>query len=542
MRKFAVTLMLLLLVAILPGSSAEFLTFTTKEKISVLSGDYSDGRVPLTNAGGFSFKVVSYQTFWVEDETGTAVPGFNLTVRPTVFTDWSSGKTYLLSYNLSCESNVSEGNYTLYLRFLAYTTTGSLYLVYAAVPLHVIGKALDFGVADAYVMERPGSSYALNGETVVVFSHVTNVGHSTVSLEATVSLSADGKVYFLERKTLNMSPGDNLIRFKVPVSYDLPEGTYRLDYVLKYGDETYRYSKELPVKFGVKLVGVSLQADRVKLGEENKVYLTLLSERDIGLNLTVETYSYNGSPVLVGKTTKTIALRSGTNVLEVSLPTNTSGSLKSLMELTFDGRTVGKANVSYTVFAPPVIKNVTSERVSGNGTLFRVVINNPDQKTEGRLSYRISVDGNILYKGYLKVTLKPGRNEVSVMFELPVNRTVEYEFELSALGEVSVFRGELYLKPPIPTTSSTTASPPETTPSSTTPSSTIVTPSESSSGYWPALIVILVLLVAVALYYAKGNEEPKKRTRPKPKRRSPLGRFKRPKKPKFLEKKELPKG
>jgi len=53
--------------------------------------------------------------------------------------------------------------------------------------------------------------------------------------------------------------------------------------------------------------------------------------------------------------------------------------------------------------------------------------------------------------------------------------------------------------------------------------------------------VILALLFAVVLYYAKGKEEPKKRTRPKPKRRSPLGRFKRPKKPKFPEKKELPK-
>lgn len=100
----------------------------------MISGDYSAGSASLTNAGGFSFKIVSYQKFWVEDENGNVIPGFNLTLRPTVFSDWPSKKTYSISYNLSCASNVSAGNYTLYLRFLAYTYGNSLYVVHAGYP------------------------------------------------------------------------------------------------------------------------------------------------------------------------------------------------------------------------------------------------------------------------------------------------------------------------------------------------------------------------------------------------------------------------
>ena len=535
MRRAVVTLILLTLVtALLPGSSAQFVTFTTHDEISLLRGDYSTGTIMLTNAGGFSFKIVSYQKFWVEDENGNVIPGFNLILTPTIFSDWSSQKTYSVSYNISCASNVSGGTYTLYLRFLAFTSDNSMYIVHATVPLHVIEKALDFGVADAYVKERPGSSYVLNGETIVVFSHVNNIGHSSVTLQAAVSFSMGKKVYFLENRTLKMVPGDNLIRFEVPVGYELPEGTYRLEYVLKYDGGTYRYSREIPVKFGVNLVGASLQSETVKLGEENRAYLTLLSERNVNLNLTVETYR-NGT--LVARTVEPTVIKGGTNVLEVNLPTNVSGELTSLIELTFDGRIIGERNVSYKVLAPPFIKNVTYERVTTDEVVFRIVIDNPNyEPLEGQLSYRIVTNGSVLYKDSLRSTIRPGVNEVSLRFKLPMKQIVGYEFTLSAMGETSVSRGELYLEPPAPPTT--------TTPTTTTTASntTTTTPAGTSAGLWLGiLVVVFLLLVAGAFYYTREGGKSRKRTRPKPKRRSPLGRFKRPKEPKFRENKELPK-
>ncbi|WP_258083348.1 COG1361 family protein [Thermococcus thermotolerans] len=536
MRKAVVALILLTLVmALLPGSSAQFVTFTTNDEITLLRGDYSTGTIMLTNAGGFSFKIVSYQKFWVEDDNGNVVPGFNLTLTPTIFSDWTSRKTYSVSYNISCASNVSGGTYTLYLRFLAFTSDNSMYIVHATVPLHVIEKALDFGVADAYVKERPGSPYVLNGETIVVFSHVNNIGHSRVPVHATVSLSLGGKVYFLENRTLNMAPGDNLVRFEVPVGYELPEGTYRLEYVLKYDDGTYRYSREIPVKFGVKLVGASLQSDMVKLGEENRAYLTLLSERNVNLNLTVETYR-NGT--LVARAVEPTVIGGGTNVIEVSLPTNVSGELTSLIELTFDGRIIGESNVSYKVLAPPTIKDVTYEKVSDNEVVFKILIENPNSEPfEGQLSYRIVANGSVLYKDSLGSTIKPGINDISLKFQLPVGRAVGYEFTLSAMGETSVSKGELYLEPPAPPTTTTTTT-------TTTASNTTTTASAgTSAGLWVGILVVaFLLLVAGAFYYnTREGGKSRKRVRPRPKRRSPLGRFKRPKEPEFRENRELPK-
>lgn len=535
MRKTAVAFVLLMLVmALLPLSSAQFVSFTTNDEITLLRGDYSSGTIMLTNAGGFSFKVVSYQKFWVEDADGNKIPGFNLTIKPTIFTDWTSQKTYSVSYNISCVSNVSGGTYTLYLRFLAYTADNSMYIVHATVPLHIIESALNFGVADAYVKERPGSSYALNGETVVVFSHVDNIGHSDVTVEASVSLSSNGKVYFFENRTLTMKPGDNLIRFEVPVGYDLPEGTYRLEYRIGYDGGSYRYSREIPVRFGVKLVGLSLQSDVVKLGEKNRAYLTLLSERTVGLNLTVETYR-NGS--LVSNTTTPVTVKGGTDVIEAELPTNVSGNLTSIIELTFDGRVIGSGKVSYKVQAPPVIRNVTYERVSDEEVLFKITMENPNyEEVQGEFGYRIVADGNILYKDSLQSVLKPGTNEVSLKFELPVGKVVEYEFTLSAMGETSTSKGELYLQPPAPPTTTTT------TTTTTASNTTTTTPSGASGGLWIGLVIVaFLLLVAGAFYYTREGGKSKKRTRPKPKRRSPLGRFRRPKEPKFKENKELPK-
>ncbi|ACJ17265.1 hypothetical membrane protein, conserved [Thermococcus onnurineus NA1] len=534
MRKAMVTLIaLLLVISTLPGSSAQFVSFTTNDTISVLRGDYSTGTIQLTNVGGFSFKVVSYQSFWVEDSEGNIVQGFNLTVSPRIFSDWSPQKTYSLSYNISCNGSVEGGTYTLYLKFWAFTAGGSMYIVHAKVPLNVISEPLRFEVAEAYVKERPGSPYILNGENLVVFSHVINIGHSAVTINASVSFTGNGIVYFFENRTLEMAPGDNLVKFEIPVGYEVPEGIYRLEYSIQYDGDSYRYSREFQVKFGVRLVGLSLQADEVKLGEENRAYLTVLSERAIGVNLTVETYR-DETPIL--KVTTPVTIQGGTDVLDVPLLTNVSGSITAFIKLTFNGRLIGEGNVSYTVLAPAVIRNVTYERLSDEEVLFKVTVLNPGEDgVDVILTYRITSGGKVLYKDSLQETLKAGVNEIALKFKLPLGEVVEYEFTLVSMDETSTSKGELYLQPPAPPTT--------TTATTTSPSNTTTTSGGNGSSIWWIVLVIMVFLlfIAGAFYYMRAGEKSKKRVRPKPKRRSPLGRFRRPKEPRFPENRELPK-
>lgn len=533
MRRAMVTLIaLLLVISTLPGSSAQFVSFTTNDIITVLRGDYSTGTIQLTNAGGLSFKVVSYQDFWVEDSNGNRVSGFDLTIHPGIFSDWSPQKTYSLLYNISCNASVEGGTYTLYLKFWAFTSEGSMYIVHAEVPLRVIAEPLRFEVAEAYVKERLGSPYILNGETLVVFSHVINIGHSNVSISAAVLFTGNGNVYFFENRTLEMVPGDNFVKFEIPVGYEIPEGTYKLDYILQYSDGSYRYSREFPVKFGVKLVGLSLQSREVKLGEDNRAYLTLISERSIGLNLTVETYK-GGS--LISNMTTPITVSGGTDVLDVSLPTDVPGFLRAFIKLTFNGRLIGEGNVSYTVLAPPVIRNVTYERLSEDGVVFTISILNPNGgNVDGTLTYRIISEGNVLYRESISETLKQGINEITLELKLPVGKVVEYEFTLSSMDEDSSKKGEVYLQPLV--TTKTTAT------SSTNSTITTTTEGGGSSVWWMAFLVVVILLfVAGAFYYTKTEGKTKKHFRPKPKRRSPLGRFQRPKEPRFSENRELPK-
>lgn len=541
MRKAVMVFILLLLViSVLPRALGQFGQLETSDEITVLRGDYSSGTVWLTNGGGFTYKVVSYQRFWVEDSEGNEVPGFEFNISPHVFTDWKPKGRYSFSYNITCPSNVSGGTYTLYMRFLAFTPDGSMYILFARIPVHVIAEPLEFGVAEAYVQNRPGSSYALNGEKIVVFSHVSNIGHRNVSAVGSVSFVMDGKAYFSEERNLTLVPGDNLVRFEIPVGYDLPEGSYRVNYRIRYSGGEYTYSKDFQVKFGVTLVGVSLKSDEVGINEENTAYLTLLSERVIDLNLTVEAYREGE---IVSRSTEPVRVVGGTTVLEVSLPTNVSGSITALLKLTYGERVVGEGNVTYTVSAPPVLKNVSYERTAENEVMFTLALVNPSgSEVDGVLTYRISTDDGVLYKDSIKQSIPAGSSEVTVKFEVPVGKTVYYEFVLVSAGESSSIKGQFYLEPPAPPT--TTTRPPTTTaPSTTTPSNTTTTAGGGSRGTWIALVLVAFLLLAVGAWYYLNRQggAKKKRVRLKPKRRSPLGRFKRPKKPEFKENKELPK-
>ncbi|WP_297519906.1 hypothetical protein [Thermococcus sp.] len=540
-RALVPILLFILLVPFVSPVSAQAGGIITSDRITVVRGDYSTGTLHLTNGGGRSYRVVSLRSVWVEDRNGNVVSGFNVTFDPRVFSDWGPGETILVSYNVSCSPNVSAGNYTLHLRFLASTAGGSLYILFAKVPLTVLPTPLKFGPADAYVAERPGSPYVFNGERIVVTSHIINIGHRTVPVNASVSFELNGKPYFQTSREIRVVPGDRLVTFIVPVGYDFPEGRYVLHYALSYPGGSYVYSRAFDVRFGVRLVGISVRSNEVRLNGENEAYLTVLSERGIGLNLTVVTYRGNEP---VASYTKGISLGSGTDVITVPLVTNVSGNLSALIRLSFGNRTIGEGRVNYSVVAPPVLENVTYETKENGEVTFSVVILNPsDSSVVGTLQYRIYTEDKVLYRDSVRRELPPGTSHLRITFRVPVGKEIYYRFVLIAGGSMGSSTGELYIRSPQTTTTSTTSPTPTTPTSSTGTTTTAGSGGGSSGGGWVVVAVIVIVLLAVAAwYYLNGGEKKrKKRVRPKPRRRSPLGRFKRPKKPDFKEGNGLPK-
>jgi len=538
-RIFVLFIVLMLLVPLLPQVSAQTGQVVTGDSITVVRGDYSAGILHLTNTGGRSYRVVSLQRFWVEDQNGNELSGFNLTLDPKIFSDWGPGNTVITAYNLSCSPDVPAGNYTLYLRFLASTAGGSLYILFVKVPLRVLPGPLELESTEAYVSDRPGSPYALNGERIVLTSHVLNIGHRDIPARASVSFDLGGRPYFHTSRSVVLTPGDNVLTFIVPVGYDLPKGRYVLHYTLSYPGGNYSYSKAFEVRFGVRVVGLSVRSNSVRINEENEAYLTVISERSIRLNLTAVTYR-GGSPI--ARYGKCVSVASGTDVITIPLVTNVSGNLSTLVRLSFGNRTIGGGWVNYSVVAPPVIENVTYSRVSSDEVAFSLVFLNPsDQNVSGVLQYRIYTDSGVLYRDSMTRSIPPGVTRLRITFKVPVGEEIHYRFTLLSSGSSSSVGGDLYLKPPQTTTTSTM--PITTTSSTSTTAPTTTAGGSGSRGTWIALLLVVFFLLAVGAWYYLGNEkdEKKRRVRPKPKRRSPLGRFKRPKKPEFRENRELPK-
>ena len=550
MEKVTVSLVIALILLAVSPVLALSSPIKAEGGITVLAGDYSSGTITLVNHGAITYRIAGYQRFWVEDERGNTIRGFNLTVFPRTISDWSPKTEVVLSYNLTCPSDIKGGDYTLHLRFLAVVSGDSSYhILQVAVPLHVIEHPLQFGIAKAYVVENPDSPYALNGQTIALFSNVKNLGHRPVEVNASVELSRSGKVYFRDNKKVTIEPGDALIRFQIPVGYDLPEGTYRVRYTAEYPGGTFTYSKDFPVKFGVSVLAASVKQDEVIPGEENEAYLTVLSVRSIDMNLSVEVKVHN----VTIERRKKVSVTPGTSVLRIKLPTERPGNATADLILSYGNRTVGKAEVSYRVLSPPSLKNV-SYALHGNLVEFSVVLANSEGRTlNGKLIYNLSSDGKSLYLDTITLEIPPGEKTLKMKFQLPEGKNVSYSFALFAWGRVWDRKtGTVSVPlPSPPTTTTTSTSTTSTTSEQSSPSPTTTTTSTSTTSegggsqmWWAvALAGILLAVSAGAWYYLQRTRKPrkKKRARSRPKRRSPLGRFKRPKRPEFREMKGLPK-
>ena len=531
--KRVLLIVLMLTSMFLPFASAQFGTISVTGSITVVRGDYSEGTLTLTNNAGVVYSVVSFQTFWVEDSQGNRVDGFNFTMFPKVFPNWGRGQSKVVEYNLTVAKNVLPGNYTLYLRFIA-TYSGEVYILKAKVPVEVLASPLTFTSAYYYVPGRGDVPNVFLGENVTVYSHVVNIGHFNVTVEVFSALKNDGKEYSVVSKNVTVPPGDTLIKLSLPVKWSYPEGNYTLVYRLSYGDQSYVYTKKLTVSLGVRLVGVSVEKESALLNDTLVAYVTVISERRVSATLSWVSL-LNGSEIFSTRT-RTLELSPGTDVVSIPLPTSKPGKVSTVIGLSVHGRSAGNETVSYTVYAPPSIVSLGSKLI--NSTLeLRVLLLNPTPQTvSGTLEYKVLANGTSLYSDVLDVTIPPGKKGLSFTFTVPTGTNVTYSFKLKALGRTSVKEGSLWVPAPKPK-----PSPTETETTTTTSSNTTTTTENASGGgfpWWPVVGLFLIAL-AILLYYQNRPKE--RRPRKGPKRHSPLGRFKRPKPPKFQERDSLPK-
>ncbi|WP_457742814.1 hypothetical protein [Thermococcus sp.] len=537
MRWTSVIVVVLFLLSLLPLASAEFGTLSTNTSIILVRGDYSSGTLVLTNNAGVSYSVVSFQRYWVESENGSTVGGFNFTMFPTVFSHWSSGSSNTVSYNLSCSPNVPPGNYTLHLRFIATTsTTGQVLILNAIVPIKVLSSPLKFLRAQTYVPGRGEYSYVFVGEKLIVYSHILNIGHKTVKVRASVKLLHSGIPYYTKENTAMIPPGDTLIKFAVPIGINYPTGSYLLVYTLSYGNQSYIFKKEFTVLTGVKLISVSIQSERVLLGSPDEAYLTILSERNVTVELLTEVFKGKEK---VASEHKEVQLSPGTEVMGIQLPTNVSGNITASFKLFIGTRLVSSKSLSYSVLSPPGI-TALKKRVLNDTVVFRVVVSNSWSETQGVLSYRIESGGKVLYQDSLLRVLPHGNITFTFSFKIPTGQNVSYVFTLKALGHSSSVKGVLYIpSPSTPTKTTTTTT--TSLQSNTSSSSTTSASSGGSGALWVGVGIAVIIAVIVVVWYYYNNLSSRKRRRKRPKRRSPLGRFKRPKPPKFHERNSLPK-
>ncbi|WP_099209567.1 COG1361 family protein [Thermococcus henrietii] len=535
MRRLSSAVILLMLLALIPPSSA-----SSSQAIQVIAGDYAVGTFTVSNPTDASYKLAVVRDIWVEDSSGKRVEGFNVTVSPHIVQGWGPREEKTFSYNVSCSPNVPAGSYYLKIRFLVSLSTGGLSAFTASVPLTVLSTPLRFGEVHAYT---PSGTWPLvfMGEGFVVYSTVHNLGHKTVKGTAYLTVLHDGKPYVHLSKGVVFGPGTTSVSFEVKTPYSLPPGHYVFNYTIRTPRGTFSRTKAFTLSWGVSLLGVSLERSSVYTGDKVVAYVSVLSQRNVRANLSVKFY-LNGKPVY--SLTKPLSLDQGTLVFNVPLFTKKPGQYRVSVSLLVAGKIVGTASSEYRVIAPPKISSVVPAR-SEKLLEFRVLLSNPGPATSGLLSYVVRLENGTTYSGSRVVDIPPGNSTVD--FSFPSGEVgVTYSFNLSTDGHVSSVSGTL--APPVQTTTTTSTNSPtstetlETTSTSSSPSNSTALSSSGGNGWWPALVILLIVLVAVGAYYTHWNSGGKKRRGKRgPKRRSPLGRFKRPKPPKFHERDSLPK-
>lgn len=526
--------LLLFLTILAPGTSAlQSSGLYTGERLVLVPGELLSGNMTVVNSAGLNLSVVVY--------TGYSVNGslnLSLSLGYTIFNNWKAGESQVVPYRIRVPADASPGRYSLSLRFRAMAENGSILSLALTVPVVVKKNPVELRKLSGYVLQRPDSKNPFNGETLLLTAEVVNLNAYPEGISYSLSVIKNGSQVLSFRGSKVIEPGLHKLSFRIPVGWNWSPGTYRA--VLNVSSLRGSEVKVFPfyVSKGVGIVNFSLSSKTVLLGAGLKGYLTLGAERDIDLNVT---YSVTAGSAVFRRSFK-VSVSPGTEILEITLPTNVSGNALVEVSLAYGGTTIATVSASYTVMSYPSIANV-SFSFEGKRVRMDVSLRNPNPIPFPVSLYYAVTSGNVtLVSDSKSLTLQPGLSLESFSFVLPKNKTYGVSVYLSGReGVFDTWNGSLFIPPAnVPVTSTSPTSPVNTT--------------GGVSGGRSSLALIVGALIAIAVVigiflFSGGKEESlnpwerarKPRSRPKPKRRSPLGRFKRPKLPKFVENRELPK-
>lgn len=509
--------------------------------ITVVAHDYSDGQIILYNPMKTTYTRVILRQTLVYDSEGRLVEGINVTFTPRVVDNWKGLSPLTFRYLVNCSDFVSPGNYTIALKFIGVMSDGDVNVFKIFISLRVLSSPIVVESAELY----PNGSVVFLNDTLIGYVQILNVGHKNISANFSVSIKKEGIVYYLSSQKIMIHPGKSRVKIEVPITQNFDEGSYEVVFIIGSEYGTQLIKKKITVSLGVEVYSVSLEQRDVYPSDELDLYVTILSSRNALVSVLVKVYK---SDNLVWSHLENVSLEPGMRVVDVNLPTGEPGNYTVSVTVSAFNIVVDEKDISYIVWSLPTIEDVEPSIRDGM-LFFNVTVHNGGPEESGVLKYTITLDDHLIYFGSKVVEISSGDSSVSLSFPLSISSggDIAYTFTLNVRGHTSEYSGKYTILVPGPTESSLISS---TTPRSSTnetvQSSSMSSGELSSSGSSVnsgvvILAIILLSIVVVLWIFEQNKRKVKRRSRPKPKRRSPLGRFKRPKPPKFKGFKSLPK-
>ncbi len=484
------------------------------------SGVQISGEFTLRNPLNVSLSAAVYMGYNVSQ------PGISFRPELYIVKNWTPGKSIAFPYLLNCSK---PGNYTLRLVFKGIGVHGTIYRFEIPVSIRVVRNPIQVSSPAFYVQGSPSQGMAFNGQRVTASITVTNIADLPLPVKVNMTVERNGSVLIKEEKSITYLSGSDRVSFTFTVPWFWKSGIYRVFFIASspYGRASVSYP--LHVSPGVSLVNVSLQNSEVFLGESNVLYVTVISQRIIRVNLTLN-----------GRVKKTLNLGIGSSLTEIRVNATRTGIQRIKVELLHGSIVIGAANVSYSVLAPPKFSGINASAVPGSVSLNVTIVNPNPVKVSAEL---------LVGSSSIPLLLNPGTNRVSVNLSAPQNSTLSLKLRLISSSVLLDSVTETIHVPALGRTSTSGTS------SSSSSASSAPQPVRISAGWMWSGAITAGLIVAVSLLFfyirSRGKEEtyvspweaarkPRER-RKKPKRPSPLGSFRRPRKPEVKGGKELPK-
>ncbi|AEC51882.1 hypothetical protein PNA2_0966 [Pyrococcus sp. NA2] len=499
---------------------AQVTSFTANGQVVCLVGSTTTGEFELVNPLPVEFTYVSVRDIKIIDKNGKEVPGISVNLLNMIIKEWGAKESRTIKYFTRTSKDVKPGKYTLYL-FMWGFTRKELYLIRAYVPVEVSDKPLVFREAVSFIKENPFSGVALTGNTIVVYSHVTNIASSPINATSKAYLRDNlGNVIVKLERNVTLNPGDNLIRFEIKIPLNTSDGIYELKYVISYPGGTYEFSKNYVVEFGVSFQGLSIEKTNVLEGEENFAYIAVTSDRSISLNLTLKVY--NELSGLIYSNSSEVKIGKGSAIIKLRLPTIHPGKNTVVVDLKFKNRVIGEKTGWYLVVGYPRVN------ASVEGSFIRINVFNPNSfNVKGILQYRIEWEDGRIIKKTMEIDIPPGNN--TYVAKLEGYGKFKYNVSVESFGRRIWVSGSGKIEKPTMPRASTpreTSSPTEPSSTSTSKSTTPIVTKGKSRGLL-VLAIAIVVAVGVSLLYYYNTPKRRRRKRPKPRRKSPLGRVNR---------------